>query len=97
MIETRFGDCLEIVKEISDESIDMVLTDPPYGISYATSWRSQPHRFANEIENDKDLTALEGVTPHLYRVLKPDSVCFVFCSWKKTDEVCSILSGGGSS
>lgn len=26
------GDCLEIMKDIPDNSIDMVLTDPPYGI-----------------------------------------------------------------
>src|SRR5208283_3059848 len=26
------GDCLEIMKDIPDKSIDLVLTDPPYGI-----------------------------------------------------------------
>ena len=26
-----FGDCLERMKEIPDGSIDLVLTDPPYG------------------------------------------------------------------
>ncbi len=26
------GDCLEILKRISDKSIDLILTDPPYGI-----------------------------------------------------------------
>jgi len=26
------GDCLELLKEIPDKSIDLVLTDPPYGI-----------------------------------------------------------------
>jgi site-specific DNA-methyltransferase (adenine-specific) len=28
------GDCLEIMKEIPDKSIDLVLTDPPYGIGF---------------------------------------------------------------
>jgi len=27
------GDCLEVMKELPDESIDLVLTDPPYAIS----------------------------------------------------------------
>ena len=27
------GDCLELMKDIPDKSIDLVLTDPPYGIS----------------------------------------------------------------
>ena len=25
------GDCLEVMKRIPDESVDMVLADPPYG------------------------------------------------------------------
>ena len=30
MIDLRHGDCLELMKDIPDNSIDMVLTDPPY-------------------------------------------------------------------
>ena len=29
------GDCLEVMKSIPDKSIDLVLTDPPYGIGIA--------------------------------------------------------------
>ena len=29
------GDCLEVMKEMDDESIDLILTDPPYGIDIA--------------------------------------------------------------
>lgn len=29
----KIGDCLELMKEIPDKSIDLVITDPPYGIS----------------------------------------------------------------
>ena len=35
MIELRNGDCLELMKNIPDKSIDMVLTDPPYNIGKA--------------------------------------------------------------
>ena len=31
MIDLKHGDCLELMKEIPDGSVDMVLTDPPYG------------------------------------------------------------------
>ena len=34
MIDLRLGDCLEVMKTIPDKSIDLVLTDPPYGIKY---------------------------------------------------------------
>ena len=29
-IDLRQGDCLELMKDIPDDSVDMVLTDPPY-------------------------------------------------------------------
>lgn len=28
------GNCLEVMKDIPDKSIDLVLTDPPYGVDY---------------------------------------------------------------
>ena len=31
MIDLRHGDCLEIMKDIPDKSIDMILCDLPYG------------------------------------------------------------------
>lgn len=31
------GDCLEVMKRIPDKAIDLVLTDPPYGISLKTN------------------------------------------------------------
>lgn len=37
MIKLMHGDCLELMKEIPDNSIDMVLTDPPYGTT-ACKW-----------------------------------------------------------
>ena len=38
-MELLNGDCLEVMKSIPDKSIDMILTDPPYGIS-ASKWDS---------------------------------------------------------
>ncbi len=32
MIDLRLGDCLQLLKELPDKSVDLVLTDPPYGI-----------------------------------------------------------------
>lgn len=33
MISLKQGNCLELMKQIPNESVDLVLTDPPYGIS----------------------------------------------------------------
>ena len=37
MIDLRYGDCLEIMKQIPNESIDMILCDLPYGTT-ACKW-----------------------------------------------------------
>src|SRR5574344_1026981 len=33
MIDLRQGDCLEVMKDIPDKSIDMILCDLPYGVT----------------------------------------------------------------
>jgi DNA modification methylase len=38
-IKLILGDCLEIMKSMPDKSVDLVLTDPPYGIGKA-EWDS---------------------------------------------------------
>ena len=40
MINIKQGDCLELMKEIPDKSIDMVLCDLPYGTT-ACKWDNQ--------------------------------------------------------
>lgn len=59
-------DCLEGMREIPDKSVDLVLTDPPYGIG------------KEEVYGDEDLTQYYRVLPELFRVLKDNSffVCF---------------------
>ena len=37
MIDLRCGDCLELMKDIPDKSIDMILCDLPYGTT-ACKW-----------------------------------------------------------
>jgi len=39
MVELQHGDCLELMKQIPDKSVDMILCDLPYGIT-ACKWDS---------------------------------------------------------
>jgi site-specific DNA-methyltransferase (adenine-specific) len=34
MIDLRLGDCIEILKTLPDNSVDSIVTDPPYGLSF---------------------------------------------------------------
>ena len=35
------GDCLEFMKNIPDGSVDLVLTDPPYGMAFQSNHRNE--------------------------------------------------------
>ena len=37
------GDCLGLLREIPDKSIDLILTDPPYGIKEAAGANQSPN------------------------------------------------------
>ena len=60
-----FGDCLERMKEIPDNSVDLILTDPPYGTT-ACKWDSVIH--------------LNEMWEQLKRVVKPNGACVLFSS-----------------
>ena len=73
------GDCLEILPTLPTESIDSIVTDPPYGISFqSTHPRKNMSRFS-VLENDS--APFVWLLRDAYRVLKPDSACIVFCRW----------------
>jgi site-specific DNA-methyltransferase (adenine-specific) len=46
------GDCLEVMKLISDKSIDLIVTDPPYGIDYLSSRTDNHIRLENDSFED---------------------------------------------
>ena len=76
------GDCLELMKNIPDGSVDLVLTDPPYGMSFRSNHRKEKY---NEIQNDKSLEWLERYISECYRVIKNNSAIYCFCSWHNVD------------
>ena len=59
------GDCLERMKEIPDGSVDMVLTDPPYGTT-ACAWDS--------------IIPLEPMWEQLKRIIKPNGAIVMTAS-----------------
>lgn len=73
------GDCLNEMKNIPDESIDMVLTDPPYGMSLKPQ-RSTGKFYKKKIKNDDNLDWTEDFFKEMKRILKKDSACLLFCN-----------------
>ena len=76
------GDCLELMKNIPDKSIDLIVTDPPYGMNFISNFRKEKYE---AIKNDGDLSWVDGLVNELYRVLKMDTAVYCFCSWHNID------------
>ena len=77
------GDCLEVMKEFPNCSIDLTITDPPYGIDLTPQRESG--KFKNtKVINDDNLDWLPKLVDELYRVSK--NVVCVFCGWQTIDK-----------
>lgn len=82
MIKLMQGDCLEMMKEIPDGSVDMVLTDPPYGMDFQSNHRKEKY---SKIKNDKELSWLNVWVDELFRVAADNTAHYVFCSFHNVD------------
>lgn len=79
------GDCLEEMEKLADGSIDCVVTDPPYGISYVSNRRTIESEVVKAVANDglEDAMKLwDEACKVLYGKMKDDSHLYCFTSWK---------------
>ena len=65
MIDLRKGDCLEVMRQIPSESIDAIITDPPYGTT-ACKWDF--------------VIPFEPMWKQLNRIIKPNGAIVLFGS-----------------
>jgi len=64
-LEIRLGDCFELIKELSDNSVDLVITSPPY---------SDIINYGKSVSTKKPDDYVDWILPlfkEIYRVLKP--------------------------
>lgn len=90
------GDAVRELENIEDGSIDLVITDPPYGIDYSSN-RSEndSHITREKISNDRDLQTALRLLDNTMKILmsktKPDAHFYVFTSWKVYPEFMKVI------
>jgi site-specific DNA-methyltransferase (adenine-specific) len=85
-----FGDCLDFIKELPDDSIDVCLTDPPYGIDFQSNGRKTK---MNKIEND-EVPFIDWIKP-LFPKMKDGGRLLCFYRWDVQDNFLNeILEAG---
>jgi adenine-specific DNA-methyltransferase len=81
------ADCTNVLPALASESVDFVLTDPPYVNRYIS-------RDGRAIPND-DFKWIKPAFRHLYRVLKRDSFCVCFYGWACIGQFVSAFREAG--
>jgi DNA modification methylase len=87
------GDCLEVLKTIDSETIDLIYIDPPFfsNRTYEVIWgdkgeiRSFEDRFSGGIEHY--ISWLKERIQEMHRLLKPTGSIFVHCDWHANAEI----------
>lgn len=74
------GNCLDILKTIPDESVDFVITDPPYNIGFDSS--EATHEFDEAWDhksNEEFINFNKAWLDEIYRIVKPggSAICFM--------------------
>ncbi|MEO0375468.1 MAG: DNA methyltransferase [Cyanobacteria bacterium P01_A01_bin.17] len=82
------GDCLNALRYLPKHSVDVILTDPPYGVNYRD-------RIGRSIANDVNLSWLQPAFAEMYRVLAPDSYAVCFYGFNRVDEFMSAWKSAG--
>jgi DNA modification methylase len=72
------GDCFEVMRKMPANSVDFILTDPPYLVNYRD-------RSGRSIRNDADASWLKPAMKEAHRVLKQNRVAVMFYGWTKVD------------
>lgn len=96
------GNCMEVLKQIEDESVDLVCTDPPYKkvqggctnhkvtLSGATKEDLSKGRYF-----DKNMIKFEEWIPEMYRVLKDGTHCYIMSDDRNLRDVLNVAVSSG--
>jgi adenine-specific DNA-methyltransferase len=71
------GDCREVLASFANDTVDFVLTDPPYAVEYQGRWNSEGKTIVGDSSTEWILPAFREI----WRVLKQDSFCLSFYGW----------------
>jgi site-specific DNA-methyltransferase (adenine-specific) len=79
----HIDDCRAAMRTLADASVDLILTDPPYGVGYrpARTARKPGHPWRRIIGDDHfDEDLYRAWLADGYRVLRPDRHLYCFCA-----------------
>jgi adenine-specific DNA-methyltransferase len=82
------ADCIKALPMLPDQTVNFILTDPPYITRYQS-------RDGRRIANDDNARWLKPAFAQMYRVLKEDSFCVSFYGWPQADRFIEAYRAAG--
>lgn len=82
-VELFNGDCLDIMKKLENNSVDLILTDVPYGVNFKNDF----------FDDSKDyvFSHYELWISEMYRILKDGCHCYIFIPTLEVDRWVSMI------
>lgn len=88
------GDCLEVASKMPDEIVDLVVTDPPYKLVQGGCTNHAVKLKGSEVSQLKtgqvfgnNSIKFSQWIPEVYRLLKPDTHCYIMCNDRNLQEL----------
>lgn len=95
------GDALELIKHVPNNSIDLIITDPPFAINFKGR-RTNYHRKAEnvmtgykEIPKEKYLDFSLKWIKEAYRILKETGSAYIFSGWNNLKDILIAVDEAG--
>lgn len=104
------GDCLTVVGQLPGESVDVLLTDPPYcsggyleaqkntkaqGLRGATVRADTFQWFADNMGTVGLVWLLRGLMVEMRRVLLPNRAAYIFTDWRMVPSIVPVIESAG--
>lgn len=94
------GDALEFMKTLRDESVDLIVTDPPYKITSRGNTGNSGGMMQTKLSKQgrifkhNDIKPIEYI-PEFYRLLKDGSHCYIMTNHVNLQEILNTATGCG--
>lgn len=88
------GNNMDVLSSMPDETVDLILTDPPYNINYASNRRVKNAKY-KPLANDNNGDWIPAFAREAYRVLKMDRHLYCFCRHDTYPQFIEALQDAG--
>lgn len=89
------GDCRDVAPDLTPGSVDLLLTDPPYGMAFVSGWTAAKATVKSDGVR-QGVRVVRGALNELEPTFSPDMHALVFCHWESWpdfyDNLCHLFS-----